>query len=134
MLTEEAMQKATEAAHLVGLAMIFLKKVPLLFLGDKCVIAGILASNPDVLILDEPTVGLDPFGKGELLKLLKFSMIIITMVVSKWKTVIRFGFRLFMMEIPKLYLKNEELMKHNLDYPELMKLMHSIERKARVRY
>ena len=44
--------------------MIFLKKVPLLFLGDRRLRLGILRQNPDVLILDEPTVGLTPLGKG----------------------------------------------------------------------
>jgi energy-coupling factor transport system ATP-binding protein len=37
----------------------------------RVAIAGILASEPDILILDEPTVGLDPVGKKELLNLLE---------------------------------------------------------------
>ena len=36
----------------------------------RVAIAGILALNPDIIVLDEPTVGLDPKGKEELMNLL----------------------------------------------------------------
>lgn len=36
----------------------------------RVAIAGAMAINPDILILDEPTVGLDPKGKDELMNLL----------------------------------------------------------------
>lgn len=145
MSAEEAMQKATEAAHLVGLSDDILEKSPFAISGGqmrKVAIAGILASNPDVLILDEPTVGLDPFGKGELLKLLKKineqehkTIIIIT---HDMEVVSQVAKRVIVLDSAtivydgdtKALFKNEEfLMKHNLDYPELMKLMHSLREK-----
>ncbi|MBR7075434.1 MAG: ATP-binding cassette domain-containing protein, partial [Lachnospiraceae bacterium] len=37
----------------------------------RVAIAGVLAMEPEVLILDEPTAGLDPLGKSQILELLK---------------------------------------------------------------
>ena len=37
----------------------------------RVAIAGVLAMEPDVLILDEPTAGLDPKGRDEILELIK---------------------------------------------------------------
>ena len=70
---EEAESLAIHACHLVGLSDDFLEKSPFNLSGGqmrRVAIAGALACNPDILILDEPTVGLDPKGKDELMHLL----------------------------------------------------------------
>lgn len=63
-----------EAARLVGLNEDTLKKSPFELSGGqkrRAAIAGVLAMRPDILILDEPTAGLDPSGRDEILKLIK---------------------------------------------------------------
>ncbi len=59
---------------LVGLDESFLEKIPFELSGGqmrRVAIAGVLAYNPKVLILDEPTVGLDPQGKKQIMEMLK---------------------------------------------------------------
>ena len=71
---EEAESVARYSAKLVGISEEILEKSPFNLSGGqmrRVAIAGILASNPDILILDEPTVGLDPKGKLEIIELLK---------------------------------------------------------------
>ncbi|MBQ1947536.1 MAG: energy-coupling factor transporter ATPase [Clostridia bacterium] len=70
----EAFHKARTAAQLLGLSEEVFDKSPLQLSGGqkrRVAIAGILAMEPQVLILDEPTAGLDPEGREELLKILK---------------------------------------------------------------
>ena len=66
----DAQKRACEAAEFVGLKPELWEKSPFELSGGekrRVAIAGVIAMDPDVLILDEPTAGLDPHGRDVLL-------------------------------------------------------------------
>ena len=71
---DEMLEAAKKALKQVGLGEEYYEKSPFELSGGekrRVAIAGVLAMNPEVLILDEPTAGLDPKGRDKILNQLK---------------------------------------------------------------
>ncbi|MBR2684811.1 MAG: energy-coupling factor transporter ATPase [Erysipelotrichaceae bacterium] len=71
---EEAKLRAVEALKLVGIPETYLEKSPLELSGGekrKVAIAGILAMEPEILVLDEPVAGLDPQSAQHMMELFR---------------------------------------------------------------
>ena len=101
---EEIETRAKEALDLVGLDDSFYKKSPFELSGGqkrRVAIAGVLAMKPEVLILDEPTAGLDPKGRDDILglvaKLHEEQKITIILVSHSMEDVAKYVSRLVVM-------------------------------------
>lgn len=71
---EECTKRAKEALHRVNLPESLWEQSPFDLSGGqkrRAAIAGVLAMHPDVLVLDEPTAGLDPKGRDEILDMVQ---------------------------------------------------------------
>lgn len=70
----EVEERVIRAAEIVGFNKELLSKSPFDLSGGqkrRCAIAGVMAMFPEVLILDEPTAGLDPKGRNELMSMIE---------------------------------------------------------------
>lgn len=74
MSESDAIAAAKDALSMVGMTEEVYEMSPFELSGGqkrRAAIAGILAMNPDVLVLDEPTAGLDPYGRNEIMQMIK---------------------------------------------------------------
>ena len=101
---EEVKERAREALALVGMDESFYEQSPFELSGGqkrRVAIAGVLAMQPEVLILDEPTAGLDPRGRDEILgqieKLHRERGMTIILVSHSMEDVARYADRLIVM-------------------------------------
>ena len=101
---EEIEQRANEALRLVGLKEKYYRKSPFELSGGqkrRVAIAGILAMKPEVLVLDEPTAGLDPKGRDDILdqvaKLHREQKITVILVSHSMEDVARYVERIIVM-------------------------------------
>ena len=119
---EEAKKKAIEAAKVLGIEKI-LNKSPFNLSGGqmrRVAVAGILAYDPDILLLDEPTRGLDPKGATDLMDLFyqihKETGKTIIMITHDMDIVYQYASRVLVLNDSKITYdgKKEELFKTNL--------------------
>ena len=105
----------------------------------RVAIAGVLAMNPQILILDEPTAGLDPKGRddilGQIAKLQKERGITIVLVSHSMEDVAQYASRILVVnggkivfdDKPRKVFENEkELHEMGLAIPQVTQLMHRL--------
>lgn len=139
----EQEQRAREALEQVGVPENFYRKSPFDLSGGqkrRVAIAGVLAMNPDVLVLDEPTAGLDPAGRDEILgqvrELQKKRGITVILVSHSMEDVATYVERLIVMNhgrkeydaTPReVFSHYRELEKIGLAAPQMTYIMHALE-------
>ena len=109
----------------------------------RVAIAGVLAMKPEVLILDEPTAGLDPMGRHEILELIsklhREEKITIILVSHSMDDVAKYADRLLVMDHSRLILDDtprnvfsygEVLEEKGLAIPEVTRVMHLLKKKG----
>ena len=137
---EEAKERAIKALQDVGIPESYFDKSPFELSGGekrRVAIAGIIASEPDILILDEPTAGLDPKGKKEILELIAAyhktgkTVIVVTHdmdIVLEYseKVIVLNNGQLIDILSPNELFKKENLEELSLEMPNLIKFKNQL--------
>ena len=142
----EAEEAAKRALELVGVGEDFYKRSPFELSGGqkrRAAIAGVLAMDPEVLILDEPAAGLDPLGKTEILetiaRLHRERNNTIIMVSHSMEDVAEYADRIMVLDDGKLvyfdspkevFRHYEELEKMGLSAPQITYLMGDLKKRG----
>jgi len=132
-----------EAVNFVGLSENLLDESPFELSGGekrRVAIAGVMAMRPEVLILDEPTAGLDPMGREDMLKNIKRyqreggrSVLFVT---HNMNDLARLAKNIIVMDhgkvaisgsLDEVFSRGDELVKMGLDIPDMLKLMGMLE-------
>ena len=143
---EECKERALEALRLVGLKEKYYKASPFELSGGqkrRVAIAGVLAMRPRVLVLDEPTAGLDPKGRDDILDqiayLHKQSDMTVILVSHSMEDIARYADRIIVMnngevmyndEPKKVFAHYKELEQVGLAAPQVTYIMHDLHEKG----
>ncbi len=140
---EEAKKKAIEIAKRLGIQSL-LNKSPFNLSGGqmrKCAIAGILAYEPDILLLDEPTRGLDPKAASDIMRIFhdlhKKTGITIVLISHDMNIVYEYSTRIVVLNDSKLTYDGDKVKlfesgiyeQNHLTKPEVLKLIDYLNEK-----
>ncbi len=139
---EECKARALEALKLVGLKEKYYKASPFELSGGqkrRVAIAGVLAMRPKVLVLDEPTAGLDPKGRDDILDqiayLHKQSDLTVILVSHSMEDIARYADRIIVInkgqvqyngKPVEVFAHYKELEKIGLAAPQVTYIMHDL--------
>lgn len=143
---EECKKRAIEALELVGLSEKYYDTSPFDLSGGqkrRVAIAGVLAMRPKVLVLDEPTAGLDPKGRDEILAqiayLQKERNLTVILVSHSMEDIAKYVDRIVVMnkgrkmydgEPKEVFAHYKELEKVGLAAPQVTYIMHALSEKG----
>lgn len=139
---EEIDRRVRETARLVGLKDEHLEKSPFELSGGqkrRVAIAGVMAMEPQVLILDEPTAGLDPKGRDRILEQIKEyhrqTQSTVLLVSHSMEDVAKFATKILVMnqakifcfdEPPLVFRRAEEIAKMGLAVPQITRVFNAL--------
>ena len=143
---EEIDKEVRRAARFTGLKDELLDKSPFDLSGGekrRAAIAGVIAMDPDVLVLDEPTAGLDPMGRDVLLSQIvryhKERQNTVLLVSHSMEDIARVADRIVVMnksklvmfdETQKVFARGDELEKIGLRIPQITKIMSQLRKRG----
>ena len=146
---EEAKSRTKKVIEQVGLSQEILEKSPFSLSGGqkrRVAIAGILAMEPDVLVLDEPGAGLDPSGKKEIMDLISSwhaeRGMTTVLVTHDMDDVVHYADEVVVMEkgtvvfhdsIHLLFSNEEQIEKWHLDVPVARRFQMNLENQTGVK-
>lgn len=143
---EEAIQRAKELIVKVGLSLDVLEKSPFDLSGGqmrRVAIAGVLAMNPEVIVLDEPTAGLDPRGQREIMDMFyalhKEKGLTTILVTHSMEDAAHYAEEIVIMQKGRLkrkgtpaeiFSQTDELFEMGLDVPDVVRFQYQFEKKT----
>ena len=142
----ECERRAFEALELVGMDKELFYNSPFELSGGqkrRAAIAGVIAMKPEVLILDEPTAGLDPQGRDEILDMVKAmheqTQMTVILVSHSMEDVAKYVGRILVMndgrlmydDVPReVFAHYRELEKIGLAAPQVTYIMHALKERG----
>lgn len=145
---EEINKRITEVIQATNLSEDLLERSPFDLSGGqmrRAAISGVLAMNPEVLVLDEPTAGLDPSGQREIMEMFRHlhseKHLTTVLVTHSMEDALRYADHIVILNHGEIYMQGEplEIFKHEqalkdvqLDVPEIIEFLTKVKTELQI--